>query len=110
MIFRPAIWQPIAVGLGLLNLVAAGFAAVSGEPMHAAAHSGLALAFGAWARHLRQAPASGEREVRLEELEDEVSHLRRQLSEAEERLDFTERMVAQQTEARRMGPSPAPPQ
>ena len=42
--------------------------------------------------------------ARLELLEGEVSHLGRELSEAQERLDFTERVLAQVQESRRVGP------
>jgi hypothetical protein len=40
----------------------------------------------------------------FESLEAEVSRLRDDLSEAQERLDFTERLVVQGQEARRVGP------
>jgi hypothetical protein len=36
-------------------------------------------------------------------LEAEVGDLRRELSEAQERLDFAERLLAQDAEARRVG-------
>jgi hypothetical protein len=40
----------------------------------------------------------------LEAIEAEVSRLRDDLSETQERLDFTERLVVQGQEARRVGP------
>ncbi len=40
----------------------------------------------------------------LEALEAEVSKLRQELSEAQERLDFAERLLAQGPEARRVDP------
>ena len=108
MTFKPAIWRPIAIVLGVINLVAAAFAAGSAEPLHAGVHVALGLAFGFWAQRLRQAP--GELglglglglEPRLEALEFEVSDLRRELNETHERLDFTERMLAQGQESRRL--------
>lgn len=112
MTFKPAIWQPIAVVLSGVNLVAVGFAAGSAEPWHAAIHAALALAFGSWAQRMRQGSGGSNRQARLEGLEDlqglgaEVSDLRRELSEAQERLDFAERMLAQRPESRRMGPEP----
>jgi hypothetical protein len=113
MTFKPAIWQPIAIVLGALNLVAVGFAAAAAEPWHAGVHAALGLAFGLWAQRLRQSPdrgteLQGESELRprLEALEFEVSDLRRELSEAHERLDFTERMLAKGPETRRAGPEP----
>jgi hypothetical protein len=105
MTFKPAIWRPIAIVLSALNLVGVGFAAGAAEPWHAGVHAALALAFGLWAQRMRQAPTGGsEVEGRLEELEAEVSNMRRELGEAQERLDFTERVLAQAAEARRVGP------
>jgi predicted nucleic acid-binding Zn-ribbon protein len=56
---------------------------------------------------MRHAPVQGEFPVQLEALEAieaEVSRLRDDLSETQERLDFTERLVVQGQEARRVGP------
>lgn len=112
MIFKPTIWRPIAAVLSVVNLVAGGFAAGQAEPRHAAIHGVLALAFGWWAYRLRQAPSGSERETRLEApeameaLESEMSRLRQDLSETQERLDFAERMLAQRPDPRRMGPQP----
>lgn len=106
MTFKPAIWYPIAVTLSVINLVGLGLAVRPGEPWHAATHAVLALAFGLWARRLR--PGTGtsgsEHQARLEALEAEVSRQQRELTEAQERLDFAERLLAQGAEARRMGP------
>jgi hypothetical protein len=100
MTFKPALWRPIAFGLSALNLVAVGFAAGAAEPWHAGIHAGLAVAFGAWAQRLRRAPGGADREERLEMLEDDVSEMRRELTEAQERLDFAERLLAQRREPR----------
>lgn len=109
MTFKPALWRPIAVVLSAINLGAAGFAIASAEPWHAAAHVGLALAFGLWAQRLglrlQASPLSaGELEPRLDALEFEVSDLRRELGEAQERLDFTERVLAQRPDSPQVGP------
>jgi|SRR5436309_7518554 len=114
MTFKPTIWYPIAVVLTAINLVGVGFAAGPGEPWHAGIHAALALAFGLWAQRLRQAPGGSERETRLqaletemdrlEALETEVSKLRQELSEAQERLDFAERLLARGQEPRRADP------
>jgi hypothetical protein len=104
MTFKPALWRPIAVVLSVINLVGVGFAAGSAEPWHAAGHAALALAFGLWAQRLRQGPDGSEREARLEVLEGEVSNLRLELNETQERLDFAERLLAQGLESRRVGP------
>jgi len=104
MTFKPAIWYPIAVVLSVINVAGAGLAVAQAEPSHAAIHAGLALAFGLWAQRLRQRPGGSEHDARLDALEDEVSKLRQQLSETQERLDFVERLLAQGAEARRVGP------
>ncbi len=116
MTFRPAIWYPIAVVLTAINLVGVGFAVGPGEPWHAAIHAGLALVFGLWAQRLRQGPGGSalraqleglEAEVtRLEGLDADVSKLRRELSEAQERLDFVERLLAKGPEVRRTDDRP----
>ena len=102
MTFKPKIWQPIAVFLSAVNLVAVGFAAGAAEPYHAAVHAALALGLGLWAQRLRgrlQSSAEpGELQSGLEELQFEVSNLRADLSEMQERLDFTERVLAQPRE------------
>ena len=41
---------------------------------------------------------------RLDALESEVGSLRQELSEAQERLDFAERLLAQASDPRRVGP------
>lgn len=112
MTFKPRIWYPIAAVLSALNLVAVGFAAGEPQPWHVATHAVLALAFGLWAQRLRQRPTgnelSGSAEVldALDAVEAEVSRLRQDLSETQERLDFTERLLAQRPEPRQMGPQP----
>jgi hypothetical protein len=96
-------WYPVALGLSALNLIGLGAAAAAAEPLHAAAHVGLALGFGFWAQRLRRGTVGGEIEARLEVLEVEVGNLRAELSEAQERLDFAERVLAQNPDARRLG-------
>ena len=109
MTFKSATWYPIAVVLSLLNLAGAGFAVGQAQPSHAAIHAGLALAFGVWARRLRQSPDRSEVQCGLEALdaiavlEADVSKLRQEVSETQERLDFAERLLAQGAEARRVG-------
>ena len=103
MTFKPALWRPIAFGLSALNLVAVGFAAGDAEPWHAAGHAALAMAFGYWAQRLRRAPGGADREERLEMLGDEVSEMRREVVEGQERIDFAERLLAQGREQRKIG-------
>jgi len=102
--FKPAIWHPIAVGLSVINVAGAGLAVAQAEPSHAAIHAGLALAFGLWAQRLRQRPGGSELDAQLDALEEQVSKLRQQLSETQERLDFVERLLGQGAESRRVGP------
>jgi hypothetical protein len=106
MTFKPAIWRPISIVLSAINLVAVGFAAGESQPWHAGIHAALALAFGLWAQRLGQVPRVDGDEVpaRLEALEAEVGKLGQDLNETLERLDFTERVLAQAAEARRLGP------
>jgi hypothetical protein len=110
MTFKSPIWRPIAAILSIVNLVAVGFAAGQAEPWHAGIHAGLALAFGVWSERLRlrrggsELLAGSELSDRLEALEGEVGKLGQDLSETQERLDFTERLLAQAAEARRVGP------
>lgn len=110
MTFKNPIWQPIAVVLSGVNLVAVGVAAGAAEPWHAATHAALALGFGVWAQRLYQRRGGAEGQDRLEArealeaLEAEVGSLRGELGEVQERLDFAERMLAQAPEPRRVGP------
>jgi|SRR6185503_6149040 peptidoglycan hydrolase CwlO-like protein len=112
MTFKPSIWYPIAAVAAILNVVAAGFAAASTEPLHAGTHAALALAFGLWAQHLRsrRGESTEERQITgevasdlqagLDALDGEVSKLRQELSETQERVDFFERMLARGQEKR----------
>jgi ubiquinone biosynthesis protein UbiJ len=102
MTFKPGFWHPVAVGLSILNVVGAGFAAGAAEPWHAGIHAGVALAFWSWAQRLRLAKTAAGGPAELEALEGEVSDLRREVAEIQERLDFTERVLAQGQEARRL--------
>src|SRR6185312_5018011 len=111
MTFKPAIWRPIAAVLSIINLVAVGFAAGQAEPWHAGVHAALALVFGVWAERLRRAPRGSELSQdrldtldALEALETDVSKLRLEVGEMQERLDFAERVLAQGSESRRMEP------
>lgn len=101
MTFKPAIWYPIAVLVSAINVAAVWFAAVPSEPLHATIHAALAVAFALWAQRLRLGAAPRQVEPGLEALELEVNALRQELSEAQERLDFTERVLARESEIRR---------
>jgi hypothetical protein len=104
MTFKPARWYPIAAVLSVLNVGGAWFAAQSAEPWHATIHVVLAVALGLWAQRLRQRRGGGELQAGLDSLEIDVTTLRQELSETQERLDFAERMLAQASEPRRVDP------
>src|SRR5512147_3258626 len=108
MIFKPSVWFPIAFVLSAVNLVAVGFAVRPGDPWwHAGSHAALALAFGLWAQRLRQSRGvvgGSELQERVEALEADVGKLRQELSEAQERLDFAERLLVKGREKDRMEP------
>ena len=110
MTFKSAVWYPIAIVLSVINLVGAGFAVGQAETSHATIHAVLALAFGLWAQRLRPRPGGTQRPARLEglealdALEAEVSKLRQELTETQERLDFVERLLARGPETGRVGP------
>jgi hypothetical protein len=106
MTFKPRLWFPIAVILSVANVVAVGFAGTGA--LHATSHAVLALGFGLWAQRLRQRLRKDDvtneiedRVDRFDALEADVTRLRQELSEAQERLDFTERLLAQRSEPRR---------
>jgi predicted outer membrane protein len=112
MTFKSRVWFPIALLLSIGNLVAVWFAAAPGEPLHATIHAALSLGSGLWAYRLRQrqgegahrlAPEAVEALDALEALEIEASKLRQELSEAQERLDFAERLLAQDPGSHRPG-------
>lgn len=109
MALNPKVWYPIAVGATIVNVVSA--AVFTGA--HAGAHAVLAVGFGLWAQRLRQRTASSEqRQVEagttqelqdgFDALEAEVMRLRQELSETQERVDFVERVLAQNQEAGRL--------
>ena len=109
MIFKPATWLWIALGLTALNLVGLGWAAALEEGPHAGAHVALSVLCGWWAWKLRRAPTLAspdapdaiDQQERFEALESDVTRMRQELTEAQERVDFAERMLAQRPAAPR---------
>lgn len=104
MTFKPATWQPIAVVLSVVNWVGAGLAIGSGEPVHATVHVAFAVGFALWAQRLRQRLGGSDLDTqsRLDALEADVTYLRRELGEAQERLDFAERLLAKLPQSRQL--------
>jgi hypothetical protein len=102
---------PIAVALIVINVVGGVIALGSGELSHAAVHAVLLIASGAWARRLRRGGGGSEQsrlegDAALDALDADVSGLRQELNETQERLDFVERLLARKPEGRRVDPQP----
>lgn len=105
MWFKHRAWVPAAWILAAVNVVSVWFAAVPAEPWHATVHGVLAVGFALGAQRLRMRGqlAMGQD---LQEALDENERLRQTLEgvqprmlELEERVDFTERLLATQREA-----------
>ena len=94
---------PFITILAVINLAGFVYAIASGEVMHALGHLIVAPLLFAWSRRSRRhRHAATESQDQIDVLEDEVTQLRRELTEAQERLDFTERMMAQRANAERV--------
>lgn len=104
MTFRPAVWRPIALALSAINLIGAGFAIAGAEPLHASVHVAVALAFGFWAQRLGQRQNDRAQGADLGQLEAELSDLRGELGDAQERMDFIERVMTREPERIRAEP------
>jgi hypothetical protein len=113
MTFKSVTWYRIAVVLGVANLAGGWFAAAAAEPLHATTHAALAVAFALLAQRLRRRARENEQEEgqneiegseSLEVLKNELQTLRMELSETQERLDFTERVLAKRPESPRVDP------
>ena len=105
MALNPRLWRPIATILSVANLVGAGIH-IGMEQVEAAAIHGLLAAGSAyWAVRLGRprAPAleNPDAEERMEQMESELMQQRQELADAQERLDFAERLLAQHAEKRR---------
>ncbi len=98
MRFHPKIWTPIAQLLTAVNVAAIYFAAQAAEPWHATLHGALGVACLLWAERLRtrrnRALYEGA-DAQSELMSGEMDHVRNELAEVQERLDFAERMLAQ---------------
>jgi hypothetical protein len=97
----------VAAALTAINFAGLVYAAVMGEAWHALVHVFLVVVCGRWARTLRErAEGPAGSPDRIELLEDEVSQLRGELFEAQERLEFAERMMVSQVERQQMRHDP----
>jgi hypothetical protein len=102
MTLRRSTWFPIAFVLSAVNIIWVPLTA--SQPGHAAVHLALGIVFGTWALKLRPSLAGGaqiETNEAVETLFTEVNTLRKELSELQERLDFTERLLARRDEPQR---------
>ncbi len=106
MWFQHRAWIPVAWLLSLVNVGAVWFAAAPAEPLHATVHAALGVGFALGARHLMTRQPRATRAEQLppssdqsEQLHQTIDGLQGQMQELEERLDFTERLLAQQREA-----------
>ena len=101
MTFKPALWFPIASVLTLINVGAVFFAARDAEPLHAMTHAVLGVALALWAARLGRLLKPRELDAGYEAVEIDVQNLRQELGEAQERLDFAERLLAQEPQQRK---------
>jgi hypothetical protein len=104
MTLKPKFWYPIALILTLVNVAGVWVAAAATEAPHATIHAVLGVACALWAGRLRRRLKEGEVEALApgnETLALDVDDLRQQLAETQERLDFAERVLAQQNPDRR---------
>ncbi len=116
MWFKHRAWIPTAWALSAANLVSVWFAALPGEPAHATLHALLAAALALGARHLTIRRRAEQNRADLqqvldqnEQLQQNAEEMRARVSELEDRLDFTGRLLMQQGDpVRRDAPSEEP--
>ena len=105
MALNPRLWRPIAAFLSVANLVGAGIHIGMEQGEGAAVHGLLAAGAAYWAVRLGRPRTpvleNPDTEERMEQLEAELMQQRNELAEAQERLDFAERLLAQSPEKRR---------
>ena len=103
MRFKSPLWQPVALVLSGINIAGGGFALAAGEPAHAGVHAVLAVAFGLWAERRRRSERH-ESEPQLDAVQAEIGDLRAELIDAQERMDFVERILAKDPDTHRIEP------
>ena len=107
MWFKHRAWIPVTWILSIGNLVSVWFAARPAEPGHATIHALLAVLFALGAQRLaarRRTGAAPDQDAG--ESHQALDAMQSRMVEMEERLDFTERMLAKQREADRPGAPP----
>ena len=108
MWFKHRAWIPIAWVGSLVNLGAVWFAARPAEPGHATLHALLAVLFALGAQRLaaRGRTAAATPDKQFGESRQALDAMQSRMGEMEERLDFTERLLAKHREADRPGSPP----
>jgi hypothetical protein len=105
MALNPRLWRPVAMVLSAANLAAVGFHAAIEQGEMAAVHGLLAAGAAYWAARLgrTRTPAleNPVADERMEQLEAELMQQRHELADAQERLDFAERLLSQSADRRR---------
>lgn len=106
--FKHRAWIPIAWLLSFGNLVSVWFAARPAEPWHATIHALLAVLFAVGAQRLaaRRGTAVTPDNKEIDESRRAFDAMQSRLGELEERLDFTERLLAKHRDAERPGSPP----
>lgn len=111
MWFKHRAWIPAAWLAAALNVGAVWFAAQPAEPFHATGHALLAVLLALGARHLTERRRGAIPGAELQQVLDESEQLQRtidemhpRIQELEERLDFADRLLAQQRGVERSDP------
>lgn len=111
MTLKRTIWLSVALILTTVNVLGLGWALALQEGPHAGAHVALSVLCGWWAYRLLRpagpsdatdAPAALDQQERFDALESDVNRLRQELGEAQERVDFAERMLATRADPHRV--------
>lgn len=109
MWFKHRAWIPVAWVASLGNLAAVWFAALPAEPWHATTHALLAVAFALGARRLMARQRAIAQDEQLQDTIDDNEHLQHSVDDMqvhvqqlEERVEFAERLLAQQRDAARL--------
>jgi hypothetical protein len=107
MWFKHRAWIPIAWFATFASVLSVFFAAREAEPWHALIHGATGVLFALGAQRLANRPrAGGSPDSATGESRDALDAMQHRLGEMEERLDFTERLLAKHREADRSASPP----
>jgi hypothetical protein len=117
MWFTHPAWIPVTWVLAVANLASVWFAAQAGEPWHATVHAALAAGLAIGAQRLQERHRTADRPEQWQDMphpeheEQAGDGMQARVEELEERLDFAERLLANQRDADRVGsPRGEPPE